>query len=87
VALLAPSALGLLPRLLVPQVVLAGYEINPGLFGQDAGRRAAAADSPQSGSPSRPVPTLTTRKPTASTWPVKDRSTTPHSPNRAHSAN
>jgi hypothetical protein len=62
------------------RVRLAGYEIDLGLFGQDAGRRAAAADSPQLGSPSRPVPTLTTRKPTASTWPVKDRSTTPHSP-------
>jgi hypothetical protein len=32
-------------------VRLAGYEIDLGLFGQDAGRRAATADSPQSGSP------------------------------------
>jgi hypothetical protein len=45
------------------RVRLAGYEIDLGLFGQDAGRRAAAADSPQSGSPSRPVPTPTTRSP------------------------
>ena len=78
VALLAPLALGLLPRLLVPQVVLllvggmvigpqvlglgtpgdvqiladvglgfvfllAGYEVDLRLFGQDAGRRAIAA--------------------------------------------
>jgi|tagenome__1003787_1003787.scaffolds.fasta_scaffold20477413_1 hypothetical protein len=115
VALLAPSALGLLPRLLVPagraaartrdqsvraryrharrragpgrrrsrvRVRSAGYEISLGRFSEEAGRRAAAADSPQSGSRSRPAPTVTTRKPTASTWPVKDRSTTPHSPVR-----
>jgi Kef-type K+ transport system membrane component KefB len=78
VALLAPLVLGLLPRLLVPQVVLllvggivigphvlglgtpgdvqiladvglgfvfllAGYEVDLRLFGQDAGRRAVAA--------------------------------------------
>jgi hypothetical protein len=62
------------------RVRFAGYEIGLGLFSEEAGRRAAAADSPQSGSPTRPVPTVTTRKPTASTWPAEDRSTTPHSP-------
>src|SRR4051812_1871249 len=106
--------LGLLPRLLVPQVVLLlvdGIVIGlyvlglgtPGdvqvladvglgcVFGLPATRStsgcsartragAAAADSPQSGSPSRPVPTLTTQKAPASPGPVEDRSPPPHTP-------